>query len=109
MENTQSINENPSVQEMISKIKLLPRDTAKYPDFSHEDQIDTGSFIYAMQTLASGGDGNLTSLVWNLWKHLAISIQSGGLTEELQTQVQDLHSYLGKIGFFADEEAKPTA
>lgn len=105
MENTVTINDNPAVKAMINRIKLLPRNTKEYPDVSREDQIDAGSFIYALQTLGAGGDGNLTSLVWNLWKELSIAVQSGGLTENLQSVVERLHKYLNDIGMFNEVEA----
>ena len=100
-----SINENPGVQALINRIKILPRNTTKWPEPTEEDQIDTGSFIYALQTMAAGGDGNLTSIVWNLWKQFAIALQSGGLTEDLQAAVKEAHSYLSDIGFFDQPEA----
>ena len=105
MENATTINDNPAVKAMIDRIKLLPRNTKEYPEVSREDQIDAGSFIYALQTLGAGGDGNLTSLVWNLWKELSIAIQAGGLTENLQSAVERLHKYLKGVGMFDGPEA----
>lgn len=105
MENATTVNGNPAVKAMIDRIKLLPRNTKEYPEVSMEDQIDAGSFIYALQTLGAGGDGNLTSLVWNLWKELSIAIQAGGLTESLQSAVERLHKYLEDIGMFDGPEA----
>lgn len=95
-----TLNTNVAVQEMIKNIKILPRNKEKYPEVSDDDQIDAGSFIYALQTLGAGGDGNLTSLIWNLWINITDCVQSGGLTEDLQTAVQRLNAYLTDIGMF---------
>ena len=101
---TVSINQHPFVQKLVQDIKLLPRNTTKYPEFSQDEIIDFSSFIYALNVMGSGGDGNLTSCIHSLWKELSVAVQSGGLTEGLQDAVIKLHGYLDEIGFFKEDE-----
>lgn len=60
-----------SADDMKKALNVPPRDTEKYPMLSHEAQLAAADFIYKLNLMASSEvDGNLQSLVWELYSRL---------------------------------------
>lgn len=95
-------NEVPmSIEELKKHLNIPPRDEKKYPVLSKDDEIAVGMFLYQISLVSELCDGNLSSLIWNMYKKI-----SDYLKDDLNN-LDDLKKVLDEIKTYIKESQLP--
>jgi len=83
-------------EEIKEALNVPPRDIESYPEIDKETQLRAGTFLYKLNLLASGADGNLQSLVWEFYANLDdyIHLDKEGSSIALARTIEDLKAYI---------------
>jgi len=95
---TSTLSSHPPMtdEELKETLNIPERNKEDYPDTPQEVQLKAGTFLYKLNLLASGADGNLQSLVWEFYDKLDdyIHLDKPNSSVALAQVIEDLKTYL---------------
>jgi len=105
--NAETLNEAMSPAEIAKHLNILPRDKEKYPDWPKERMEEAARFLWKMNLLAANVDGNLSSLIWEMYIILSDFMKDELNDENIDKGLTDLAKNLVRLKSYLLQSDNP--
>lgn len=77
-------------ENLYKAMNVPPRDEKKYPMLETDDQMKAGLFCYQLALIGNCVDGNLQSLVWDMYLRISNYLKDEGLDDQKEGLIRSL-------------------